>query len=165
VDALQQNHRAEHKNCHILNVARALKFQASLPVTCWGECALTAAYLFNCTPTNILGSKAPYEALFGVQPSYKHIWVFGSLCYVHNHSRTRDKFDTRALSVYSWGIHMIRRDATSMILKWSIYLFLGMWYFKNKLFLLLQAMIKRTCQSFWTLITISPIIPTVLTNT
>ena len=33
---------------------------------------------------------------FRVKPSYDHFRVFGSLCYAHNHSRTRNKFDEHA---------------------------------------------------------------------
>jgi len=44
----------------------------------------------------LLGSKTPYEMVFGVKPTYEHLRVFGSLCYAHNHSRGRDKFDEHA---------------------------------------------------------------------
>ena len=73
VDTPQQNGRVKRRNRHLLNVARALRFQASLPITFWGECVLTAAYLISRTPTKILGSKTPYEVLLGVKPSYDHI--------------------------------------------------------------------------------------------
>jgi len=37
VDTPQHNGRIERKQHCILNVARALRFQANLPIECWGE--------------------------------------------------------------------------------------------------------------------------------
>lgn len=96
VDTPQQNGRAERKHRHILNVARALKIQASLPIKFWGECVLTAAVLINYTPSRLLSGKSPYEVLFGRQPNYDNLRVFGSLCYAHWTSRPIDKFNDRA---------------------------------------------------------------------
>jgi len=39
----------------------------------------------------------------GKKPSYDHIKFFGCLCYAHNHSRSRDKFDARAIQCIFFG--------------------------------------------------------------
>ena len=79
VDTHQQNRQVEPKYCHVLNVARALRFQAHLPINFWGECVLTATYLINRTHSKLLKGKMPYEALFQCEPSYEALQVFGTL--------------------------------------------------------------------------------------
>jgi len=96
VDTLQQNGRVEHKYCHILNVARALRFQAGLPLKFWGECVLTAAHLINRTPSSVLKGKCPYEILYHQPPSYDHLKVFGCLCFIQIRPTSKDKFAIRS---------------------------------------------------------------------
>ena len=88
----QQNGRVERKHRHILNVARALRFQGSLPIEFWGECVLRVGYLINRTPSLVLKGKTPYEVLHGQTPSYTHLHIFGSLCFSCNQNTHRDKF-------------------------------------------------------------------------
>ncbi|XP_020249272.1 uncharacterized protein LOC109826663 [Asparagus officinalis] len=96
VDTPQQNGRVERKHQHLLNVARALRFQANLPLSFWGECVLTAAYVINRTPSRVLNGKSPYEVLFGKSPNYSLIRIFGSLCYANYRPRVKDKFGPRS---------------------------------------------------------------------
>ncbi|CAM8980748.1 unnamed protein product [Rhodiola kirilowii] len=92
----QQNGRVERKHRHLLNVARALRFQAQLPLEFWAECVSTAAFLINCTPTPILDNRSPYEVLRKQPPPYSSLRVFGCLCFAAQIPRSRDKFASRS---------------------------------------------------------------------
>ncbi|CAH9138265.1 unnamed protein product [Cuscuta epithymum] len=93
-DTPQQNGVVERKHRHILEVARAFRFQSGLPIDFWGECILTAVYIINRLPSPVILNKSPYEILFGKEPYYEHLRVFGCLVYAHDNKR-KDKFGER----------------------------------------------------------------------
>ncbi|KAK4392694.1 Copia protein [Sesamum angolense] len=93
----QQNGRVERKHRHLLNVARALLFQASLSIKFWGDAILMATYLINKTPTKILNWQTPFQKLYGRLPQYGHLRTFGSLYYATDITPHKSKFHSRAL--------------------------------------------------------------------
>jgi len=96
VDTPQQNGSVERKYRHILNVARALRFQTNLPIQFWGECVVIAAYLINRTPSKLLKGRSPYEILFHGKPSYSDIRFFSTLCFARSNPTVKDKFASRS---------------------------------------------------------------------
>ncbi|XP_075096529.1 uncharacterized protein LOC142174603 [Nicotiana tabacum] len=96
LDILKKNGVAERRHKHILNVARTLRFQASIPLRLRGECVIIAIYLRNRLSASILKGKAPYEVLHGALSSLTHLRVFGCLGYVLEVRRT-DKFAPRVV--------------------------------------------------------------------
>ncbi|KAD2804249.1 hypothetical protein E3N88_37626 [Mikania micrantha] len=91
----QQNGVVERKHRHVLEMARAIRFEANLPIKFWGECILTATYIINRIPSNVLNNKTPYEILLEKPPDYDHMRVFGCLAYYWNYDTKGDKFEPR----------------------------------------------------------------------
>ena len=59
----QQNGVVERRHRYILDTARAIKFQASVPLRFCGDCVANAVYLVNRFPSHTLHGKVPIEIL------------------------------------------------------------------------------------------------------
>ncbi|CAM8972042.1 unnamed protein product [Rhodiola kirilowii] len=99
----EQNGLVERKHRHILEVARALMFEAGLPKHFWGDSVLTATHIINRLPTAVLKGKSPWEILFGEKPSLSHLRTFGCSCFASTNAVARDKFDARAAECIMLG--------------------------------------------------------------
>lgn len=62
----------------------AMMTALQLPMTYWGEAALTALYLLNLTTMSTLpNGMMPFQIFHGRQPNVAHLCVWGSRCFVH----------------------------------------------------------------------------------
>jgi hypothetical protein len=96
VETPEQNGRVERKHQHLLNVGRALLFQAKLPKSFWNYAIQHATYLINRTPTPVLNNKSPFEILHNSLPDLEHLKVFGSLTFASTLTAHRTKLEPRS---------------------------------------------------------------------
>jgi hypothetical protein len=92
----EQNGVSEHLNLTIMDRVRTILIESQLPLSLWAKAVEYAVYTKNCSPTAALKNKTPYKVFWGTKPDISNLRVFGSQCYVHNDSPTRQKLDVRA---------------------------------------------------------------------
>ena len=78
---LKQNSRAERRMRHLVETGLALLATTSLPLQFWLYAFHTATYLINWLPTKVLKFQSPFQVLFNKIPNYRHLKMFGCLCY------------------------------------------------------------------------------------
>ncbi|XP_019232006.1 PREDICTED: uncharacterized protein LOC109212783 [Nicotiana attenuata] len=103
----QQNGVAERKHRHILEVTRAIRFQANIPIKIWGHCVLAAIYIINRLPSSVIGV-SPFEKLYKRKPSLIHLRVIGCLCYAKIIQES-DKLKPRAKSAILMGYSEVQK--------------------------------------------------------
>ncbi|GKE55906.1 RmlC-like cupins superfamily protein [Tanacetum coccineum] len=91
----QQNARVERKHTQLLEIARALRFQANFPIHFLRYCILAATYIIYRLPSTSIDNKSPYEILYQKPPSLDHLRTIGYRAYIYSH--TPDKFASRSI--------------------------------------------------------------------
>ncbi|CAN0896019.1 Retrovirus-related Pol polyprotein from transposon TNT 1-94 [Linum grandiflorum] len=99
----EQNGLVERKHRHILDLARAILLQSSVPSTFWVEAVNTVVYLINRQPTRVLKNLTPYECLFRRRPDYSRLRVFGCTCFVLLPKKDRSKLMSKTVQCVFLG--------------------------------------------------------------
>ncbi|KAH9662761.1 retrovirus-related pol polyprotein from transposon RE2 [Citrus sinensis] len=77
----EHNGLSKHRHRHIVETGLTLLHHAHMPLTFWPHAFTTATYLINRMPKVAVSMKTSFEKLFGHQPNYSKLKVFGCLCY------------------------------------------------------------------------------------
>ncbi|KAH7545439.1 hypothetical protein FEM48_Zijuj01G0094100 [Ziziphus jujuba var. spinosa] len=67
-----------------------------IPLHFWVEALSTSVHLINRLPSPVLDNETPYFRLYGNNPDYNHLRVFGCLCYAHLPSSDRNKLTAQS---------------------------------------------------------------------
>lgn len=98
----QLNGIAERKNRSLVEMARCMLLDANLPKTFWGEAINTANYVQNRLITRAT-NKIPASVWDNQSPLYKHLHIFGALCYVKTPNEQRKKLDNTSSQMLLLG--------------------------------------------------------------
>ena len=91
-----QNGVSEKKIRTIVEQARTMLLEASLPERFWADAVATAVYILNRSPTKALTRKTAFEAWFGHRPNLAHLRRFGCNAYLHVPDAQRTKLKPKA---------------------------------------------------------------------
>ena len=92
-----KNGVVERKNRTLIEAARTMLSESSLPMYFWAEAVNTACYTQNRTLINKDLMKTPYEIMNNKKPTLKYFHVFGAKCFVlKDGDDRRGKFEAKA---------------------------------------------------------------------
>lgn len=98
----------ERKHRHLLEITRALRFQAKLPLKYWGYCVLATTYIINRLPSSAINFQTHYERLYGRVPDLAHLRTLGCLCFAKNLTE-HDKMLLRSKAAVHMGYSDIQK--------------------------------------------------------
>ena len=130
-DTSQQNGRAEHKLCHILDVVHATTIVAYTPTQFLGEAALTAVYTINRCPSPIVQNQTPYDMLFGSFPSYDSLRVLDVSILLFFKIMKETNLSLVLVCIVFLGMELVKNVIGVMISLVNVFMFLSLWSFRN----------------------------------
>ena len=92
----QQNGIAERANRTIMEGARAMMRESTMPCSSWSEAVVYAAYVRNRSPSRTIEDKLPFEVRFGKTPDLSKMRIFGSKVFYHVPKSERSKLNSKA---------------------------------------------------------------------
>lgn len=105
----EQNGCAERKHRHITETGRANLFHASVPSKYWDHAFATAVYTINRLPTPNLNHMSPYQKIFGRQPDYNFLKIFGCSCFPWLKPYTSNKLEPRSTKCVFLGYSLLHK--------------------------------------------------------
>uniref|UniRef100_A0AAV1UJX4 Integrase catalytic domain-containing protein n=1 Tax=Peronospora matthiolae TaxID=2874970 RepID=A0AAV1UJX4_9STRA len=94
--AHQANGTAERAIRTIVTIGRSMLHHAKLDKCFWAEAAMTAIYVKNRLPSPKSRHKTPFEIVYNLKPSVKHMRSFGCQTYILTPKEKRLKWDPKA---------------------------------------------------------------------
>uniref|UniRef100_A0AAV1TQH9 Integrase catalytic domain-containing protein n=1 Tax=Peronospora matthiolae TaxID=2874970 RepID=A0AAV1TQH9_9STRA len=94
--AHQTNRTAERAIRTIVTIGRSMLHHAKLDKCFWAEAAMTAIYVKNRLPSPKVVHKTPFEIVYNLKPSVKHMRTFGCQTYILTPKENRLKWDPKA---------------------------------------------------------------------
>lgn len=99
----EQNGVVERKHRHVVEHGLALLFHANVPKKYWVDAFMTSVFLINRTPSEKLKMKSPFSLLFGKEPDYSSLRVFGSRCFPYLREYAKNKFEPKITALcFPW---------------------------------------------------------------
>lgn len=91
----QQNGYIERDNRTVMEAARSMLYNKSLPEKFWGEATRTAVYTINRTVNERNNKVTPFEIYHGHKPRVSHMKVFGSFAMVKEQEKKRSGYQRK----------------------------------------------------------------------
>lgn len=104
----QHNGVAERKHVHLLEVARAIRFQGHTPLRLWGHGILDVAYVINRLICSSWREITLWSVFFNKKPSASHLRTLRCLCFAIALPKG-DKFANRANKTIFMGYSSVTK--------------------------------------------------------